>query len=152
MWPEPRTVANIARTSSSSLPPRPEPRGLAEPKAQLYLVGDEEPAPALRRRPWAWLIKHVFLDDVSVCAKCGGPTRWLEVATKPEDIELLSLAAVAASCQRLGPPHLAQLETSSRNTCAQRTHGPTETGSGRDSLDTLLNSLPAVGVLYGEVE
>ena len=37
-----------------------------------------------RRKPWAWLLRHVFQVDVSTCVRCGGVTRWLEAATTPE--------------------------------------------------------------------
>ncbi len=37
-----------------------------------------------RRKPWAWLLRHVFQLDVSTCVRCGGVTRWLEAATTPE--------------------------------------------------------------------
>ena len=40
-----------------------------------------------RRKPWAWLLRHVFDVDVSRCVRCGGVTRWLEAATTtPEAI------------------------------------------------------------------
>jgi len=39
-----------------------------------------------RRKPWAWLLRHVFQLDVSTCVRCGGVTRWLEAATTPEAI------------------------------------------------------------------
>src|SRR5690606_29853616 len=46
---------------------------------------DDKPAP----RRWAWLLKHVFAEDVESCIRCGGPMRWIEVATTPEDIACL---------------------------------------------------------------
>ena len=53
---------------------------------QLELVltmddSDDKPAP---RRRWAWLLRHVFAEDLESCIRCGGPMRWLEVATTPE--------------------------------------------------------------------
>ena len=39
-----------------------------------------------RRKPWAWLLRHVFDVDVSSCVRCCGVTRWLEAATTPEAI------------------------------------------------------------------
>jgi hypothetical protein len=36
-----------------------------------------------RRRPWAWLLRHVWHADVSTCRRCGGPMKWVEVATEP---------------------------------------------------------------------
>ncbi len=37
-----------------------------------------------RRKPWAWLLRHAFALDVSICVRCGGVTPWLETATSPE--------------------------------------------------------------------
>jgi hypothetical protein len=39
-----------------------------------------------KRRPWAWLLRHVWELDVSTCARCGGPMKWVEVATEPDAI------------------------------------------------------------------
>jgi len=39
-----------------------------------------------RRRPWAWLLRYVWQADVSTCSRCGGPMKWIEVATEPEAI------------------------------------------------------------------
>ncbi len=43
---------------------------------QLPLFGkDFEPEADVghkRRKPWAWLLKHVFAIDVNVCPNCGG--------------------------------------------------------------------------------
>jgi Putative transposase len=78
--------------------PRPEPE--AEPSAllprQLAFAGigeeeeedvDDERAPS--RKPWAWLLRHVFKIDVTVCPFCEGRMRWLDVATTPDDVALL---------------------------------------------------------------
>ena len=46
-------------------------------------------APEPRRKPWAWLLRHMFEIDVSTCVRCGGVTRWLEAATKPDAIARL---------------------------------------------------------------
>jgi hypothetical protein len=46
--------------------------------------GDEEKA--TQRRPWAWLLRYVWEVDVSTCVRCGGPMKWVEVATEPEAI------------------------------------------------------------------
>jgi hypothetical protein len=37
-----------------------------------------------KRRRWAWLHRHVWELDVSTCARCGGPMKWVEVATEPD--------------------------------------------------------------------
>ena len=31
-------------------------------------------APEPRRKPWAWLLRHVFEIDVTNCPRCGGVT------------------------------------------------------------------------------
>src|SRR5690606_33686713 len=51
---------------------------------QMDLFGRDELAP--RRRPWAHLLRHVFLVDVTVCPDCGGRMKWLELATETRDI------------------------------------------------------------------
>ena len=38
------------------------------------------------RKPWAWLLRHVFQADVSECRVCGGAVRWVEVATSTEAV------------------------------------------------------------------
>ena len=62
---------------------------LPESRGQLELGfeggADAEPAPA-QRKPWAWLLRHVFQADVSQCTVCGGAVRWVEVATSAEAI------------------------------------------------------------------
>jgi hypothetical protein len=64
---------------------------LGDDDAQLELGfgegDDDNDAPrATRRRPWAWLLRHVWEADVSTCPRCGGPMMWLEVATEPDAI------------------------------------------------------------------
>jgi hypothetical protein len=70
----------------------PQPDGpISSPRAvQLELFGDNqnidnEP----RRKPWAWLLRHVFGEDLARCPHCAGPMRWLEAATKPDAIAKL---------------------------------------------------------------
>jgi hypothetical protein len=64
-------------------PPEPEPDPLL---LQAELSRCVEPDETPRRKRWAWLIRHVFLHDVSVCPRCHRPTTWLEVATEPDAI------------------------------------------------------------------
>ena len=45
-----------------------------------------------RRRPWAWLLRHVFKVDVTLCPQCGGRLRWLETATSTKAITRLLAA------------------------------------------------------------
>jgi hypothetical protein len=49
------------------------------------------------RSRWAWLLKRVFRADVETCSRCGGPMRWVEVATRPDAIgRLLAKHGLAA--------------------------------------------------------
>jgi len=51
--------------------------------------GDDEPKPP--RKPWAWLLRHVFQVDVTTCPSCGGRMRFVEAATTRDAIaELLA--------------------------------------------------------------
>jgi hypothetical protein len=59
------------------------PAALADTQ-QLPLFGAENPCS--KRNPWAFLLRHVFLVDVTLCPECGGRMKWLEVATEPKDI------------------------------------------------------------------
>jgi hypothetical protein len=80
---------------------RPEPLGrlqtLPKVTVQLPLFKQERGAdrdldvlaPEPCRKPWAWLLRHVFEIDVTTCRRCGGPTRWLEAATTPAAIARL---------------------------------------------------------------
>lgn len=67
---------------------------------QMGLFGRDELAP--RRRPWAHLLRHVFLVDVTVCPDCGGRMKWLELATETRDI--LRILADLGIAPR-GPPN-----------------------------------------------
>jgi hypothetical protein len=49
---------------------------------------NDEKKPAGRKR-WAWLLRHVFAEDLDTCPRCGGAMRWAEVATTPEAIARL---------------------------------------------------------------
>lgn len=74
-----------------------QPMTASGPQLELELWGPTT-ASSPRRKPWAWLLRHVFAQDLASCERCGGPTRWLEVATEPDHIAAL-LARHA-----LGPP------------------------------------------------
>jgi hypothetical protein len=91
----------------SEVVPDPPPDAPAPPPRQLDLYQDNGDI-RLVRRPWAWLLRHVFLEDVSRCPECDGPMRWLEVATEPEDIARLlahhDLAPPPAPRPRAPPP------------------------------------------------
>jgi Putative transposase len=74
------------------------PEDSAAPGRQLPLFtsshgacADEPRGDPAKRKPWAWLLRHVFAVDVTVCPFCEGRMRWLEVATAPDAIaELLA--------------------------------------------------------------
>jgi hypothetical protein len=75
----------------SEVVPKKAPRKLAEHSAeelgdaeQRQLFEDEPAKP--KRHPWAWLLKKVFLVDVTECPDCGGRMKWLEVCTEQRDI------------------------------------------------------------------
>src|SRR5262249_37748235 len=77
--------------SSRSPPPRRSKTARRPPPAdQLSLfvcdVASERPP---TRKPWAWLLKHVFQADLQTCPRCVGPMRWLEAATTPGAIARL---------------------------------------------------------------
>ena len=60
---------------------------------QQHLFADEEKVVRRsRRRPWAWLLRHVFQLDVTLCPQCGGRLRWLETATSTKAISRLLAA------------------------------------------------------------
>jgi hypothetical protein len=72
-------------------PPAPvENPLLPEPVGQLALcfgaAAVEEPPGAAKRRPWAWLLRHVCEVEVSICERCGGAMKWVQVATEPAAI------------------------------------------------------------------
>jgi hypothetical protein len=78
--------------------PKKPSRKLAEESAkelgdaeQTHLFGDEPAKP--RRHPWAWLLKKVFLVDVTECPDCGGRMKWLEVCTDKRDINRVLAAS-----------------------------------------------------------
>lgn len=75
------------------------PAALAEAH-QLPLFGTEKPPS--KRNPWAFLLRHVFLVDVTLCPHCGGRVKWLQVATDPEDIRR-ALARLGLAPR--GPPN-----------------------------------------------
>ena len=82
--------------------PTKEPRKLAEESAstlgdaeQEGIFGDEPERP--KRNPWAWLLKKVFLADVTECPDCGGRMKWLEVCTQRRDIHRVLAAEWACT-------------------------------------------------------
>jgi hypothetical protein len=75
---------------------------------QLSLFGQMEEqsgfdAGEIRRKPWAWLLRHMFAIDVTVCPECSGKMRWRAVAVTPKTIaEGLARAGLSAR----GPPRM----------------------------------------------
>jgi len=78
-------LSSHARLRREVVPEPPADDSIGPPPRQLDLFETSEDV-RLVRKPWAWLLKHVWLDDFSVCPKLPGPMRWLEVATNPDDI------------------------------------------------------------------
>ena len=64
----------------------------------------------MRRKLWAWLLRHVFAIDVKVCPQCAGPMKWREVALTAEAIRV-GLARVGVMLRSYLP---APLHTSVR--------------------------------------
>ena len=76
----------------SEVVPHPEvAMSLATRVVQLELFGDnnDNPDTEPRRKPWSWLLRHVFEVDVTTCPHCTGPMRWLEAATTSDAIARL---------------------------------------------------------------
>ncbi len=55
----------------------------------LFQKEDRDDGDPPRRKPWAWLLRHVFQIDVSTCPACGRRMRLLETATSPEAVARL---------------------------------------------------------------
>ena len=95
----------------SAVVPRPNapPQALAAQLPLPYQNSTHDPnatspehavQPAPSRHPWSVLLKHVFAVDTTVCVKCGGPMRLLELATTPQAIA----RALARAGLRPQPP------------------------------------------------
>jgi hypothetical protein len=70
---------------------------------------DESVEPRSSRKRWAFLLRWVFRADVDTCPKCGGPMRWLEVATTPDAIAR-ALSAHGIAPRAPPPPSATALE------------------------------------------
>jgi hypothetical protein len=68
----------------------PGPKVPAEgtPK-QLDIFDKDDGHKSPSRKPWAWLLRHVFQIDVTTCPECGGRMRLLETATRPDAVARL---------------------------------------------------------------
>ena len=77
--------AEVVPPHDDDLPAAPS---LTPPESQLRLFeeseDDESESPS--RKPWAWLLRHVFKVDVTTCPEpeCGGHMKWIDVARTPE--------------------------------------------------------------------
>jgi len=76
----------------SEVVPAPDVGTSSTRVVQLELFGDghssdDDAEP--RRKPWAWLLRHVFEVDVTTCPRCSGPMRWIEAATAPDAVARL---------------------------------------------------------------
>lgn len=80
-----------------------QPPPAAGDQLPLFAEGDADERPARRKR-WAWLLKHVYAADLDNCPRCGGPMRWLDFVTAPDELARL-LAAHGLGPQ---PPPRAQ--------------------------------------------
>lgn len=49
--------------------PKPPDDAPPPPPTQLDLFQENEEL-RLVRKPWAWLVRHVYLEDVTVCPRC----------------------------------------------------------------------------------
>jgi hypothetical protein len=52
-------------------------------------AGDNNEQREPSRKPWAWLLRHVYAADLQTCEHCGGRMRWKEVATTADAIDRL---------------------------------------------------------------
>jgi hypothetical protein len=62
------------------------------------------PTPA--RHPWAYLLKRTFRVDVTICPRCAGALRLVEIATEPMSIHRLLVRAGLAPMPPPVPPPL----------------------------------------------
>ncbi|MFO0613022.1 MAG: transposase [Polyangiaceae bacterium] len=94
-------VSSHSSLRSRVVPEPPPESGVKRREVQLSLSFDEESAEPTRR-PWAWLLRHVFQIDVTSCPQCNAEMRWVEVATTTNAIaRLLAKHGLAAR----PPPH-----------------------------------------------
>ena len=89
---------------------RPVPELNAPQQLSLFDAAGRTPAPAdcapapqrAGRHPWAWLLRRVFAVDVTVCERCQGRMRIVEVALTQDAIARVSpVTAEGPSLRRL---------------------------------------------------
>ena len=90
------SAVGAARRVSAAFARALPPRGVLRPGRTAGLPDElREATSTPRRYGWASLLAPVFAVDVTVCSKCGGKMRILEVVTDPEALaELLHGARV----------------------------------------------------------
>ncbi|WP_438003361.1 transposase [Sorangium sp. So ce321] len=80
-----KQVVASARLSAGAASPKPPAAPVGVEQLSLFdgsAKADDTGVPS-DRRPWAWLLRHVFSVDVTVCPQCSSPMRWLAMATTP---------------------------------------------------------------------
>lgn len=71
-------------------PPDIEPAPTAGDQLPLGFEEDEAAGAGEKpRKPWSWLLRHIFQVDMDRCQRCGGKMRWVEAATTPEAVNRL---------------------------------------------------------------
>ena len=91
-----------------------------------------------RRYPWAELLRRVFLIEVLVCPRCGGPRRLLAAIQDPESIrKVLGSLGLSAEVPELAaarsPPRQVELEFEGSRGWGIRRRGPADGASGERS-------------------
>ncbi len=72
---------------------------------QLTLLEPGDDAAKPTRKPWAWLLRHVFQVDMDTCPSCGGRMHFVEAATTKEAIaELLARQGLGPRPPPRAPP------------------------------------------------
>jgi hypothetical protein len=85
-------------------PAQAQPPPLPGEKLCLLWDDDDNRDPPPRHR-YSWLLQHVFAADLDHCPRCGGPMRWLEIATTPDAIARLMAKHGLAPRPPPPPPH-----------------------------------------------
>ena len=111
----PPTTAYIARFDIASPMRERLPFVLSAPPARASGARRKRRTGPRRRYPWAELLRRVFLIEVLVCPRCGGPRRLLAAIQDPESIRRvlgsLGLSAVVPELAAArSPPRQGELE------------------------------------------
>jgi hypothetical protein len=92
--PLPASDQTACASTGAQLELFPNPAATCTPNPA---IDRDAPSREPSRKPWAWLLRHVFAEDLQICDRCGGSLRWKELATTPEHIARL------LARHRLGP-------------------------------------------------